>query len=61
MVETGAGPKIVFRRIEQIQIADIHYQAHGCFGFLGIGNVGNQVLPNPLQVSTLLKLSKNPD
>ena len=60
MVETGAGPKIVFRQVEQIQIVYIHYQAHGWFGFIGIGDVGNQVLPNPLQVSALLNLAHTP-
>ena len=57
MVEIGAGPKIVFRRVEKIQILDIHYQEHESFGFLGIGNVGNRVLSKSLQVSTLLNLS----
>ena len=57
MVETGTGPSIIFRRVEQIQIVDIHYQAHGSFGFLGIGNVVSYLLPKPLQVSTLLNLA----
>ena len=60
MVETCAGPTIIFRRVEQIHIVDIHYQAHGSFGFLGIGNLGNQVLPNPLQVLALLNLAHTP-
>ena len=29
MVETGAGPKINFKQVEKIWIADMHYQAHG--------------------------------
>ena len=60
MVETSAGPNIVFRQVQQIQIADMHYQAHGYFGFIGIGNVGNQVFPKPLQVSYLLNIANTP-
>ena len=37
----------------------MHHQAHGYFGFLGIGNVLNQVHPNPLVISDLKKLSNN--
>ena len=57
MVETGAGPKKRFRQVEQIHIVDTHYQARGYFGMLCIGNVGNNVLPNPLAVSYLQNIS----
>ena len=60
MVQSGAVPKNIFRRVEQIKIADIHYQAHGYFGLSGIGNVVNNVLSNPLVVSDLLSLANNP-
>ena len=33
------------------------HQAHGYFGLLGIGNVENNVLANPLVVSALQKLA----
>ena len=55
MLETDAGANNIFRQVEQIQIADMHHQAHGYFGLLGIGNVGNNALPNPLVVSALKK------
>ena len=48
----------IFRQGEQIQISDIHHQAHGYFGLLGIGNVVN-ILPDPLVVSSLRNLSNN--
>ena len=35
----------------------MNHQSHGYFGLLVIGNVGNQVLPNPLEVSDLQNLS----
>ena len=58
MLDTGAGAKKIFRKVEQIDIADIHHQAHGYFGLLVIGNVGNQVLPNPLVIPDLQKISQ---
>ena len=60
MVDTGACPNNVFRQVEKIQISDMHHQAHGYLGLLGIGNVGNQFLPKPLVVSSLQNLSNNP-
>ena len=60
MVDTGAGQKDIFRHIEQIDIADIHHQAHGYFELIGIGNVGNKFLLNPLVLSALKKLYQNP-
>ena len=59
MVDTGIGAKNVFRRLQQIHLVDTNHQANGYFGLLGFGNVGNQVLPNSLVVSTLQKLDKN--
>ena len=56
MVETGAGPNNIFRQLKKIQISDIHYQAHEFFGLIGIGNVGNNVLPKLLVVSALQSL-----
>ena len=57
MVETGGCPKNIFRQVEQIHISYIHYQAHGYFGLLGIGNVGNIVLKNSLVLSYLQKFN----
>ena len=37
----------------------MHHQAHRYFGMLGIGNVGDQVILNPLVVSALQNLSNN--
>ena len=37
----------------------MNHKAYGYFGLLGIGNVVNQVLTNPLVVSSIKKLSKN--
>ena len=53
MVNIIAGAKNFFWKKYQIQIADMNHQAHGYFGLLGIGNVGNQVIPDPLVVSNL--------
>ena len=50
MVETVVGSNTIFRQINKIQISDIHYQAHKSFGLMVIGNVGNNLLPNPLVV-----------
>ena len=57
MLETASGTNNIFRQIEHIQISDIHYQAHGYFGLTGNGNVGNDVLTNPLIVLYLLNLA----
>ena len=54
---TGVGANNIFRQVYQIQISDIHHQAHGYFGQLGMVNLGNSYLPNPLVVSTLQKLA----
>ena len=59
MVETGAGARYIFRQLDQIEIAYMHHQAHGYFGLLGIGNVVNEFLPNPLVVPPLQNLSIN--
>ena len=59
MVDTGLGDKYKFQQVEQIHIADMHHQAHGYSELIGILNVGNQVLPNPLVVSDLQKSSKS--
>ena len=56
MVENVACAKEIFRQVEHTQIADMHHQAHGYFGILRIGNVGNQVLPSPLLVSAIIGL-----
>ena len=55
MVETGTGSNNIFRHVEKIHISDMHHQAHGYFGLIGIGNVVNQVLPKPLVLSDLQK------
>ena len=44
MVVTSAYANNIFRKVEKIQIADMHHQAFGYFGLQEIGNV-NQVLP----------------
>ena len=59
MVDTGAGAKEIFRKVEQIHIVDMHHQEHGYFVLLGIINVGNQVLTNPLVVSAQQNLSNH--
>ena len=58
VVDTGTCDNNIFWQVEQIHNVDMHHQAHGYFDLLGIGNVGNQVLPNPVVVSDLQKLSK---
>ena len=60
MVETGEGPNKLFRQVEQIHIADIHYQDHEYFVLVVVGNVGNNVLPDPLVVSDLQNLAGDP-
>ena len=57
MVETGAGPKKLFKQLQQIRIVDKNNQDCVYSGLLGIGNVGNNVLPNPLVVSALKKVA----
>ena len=49
MVGTGAVAKNIFRQVEQI-LSDMYHQSHGYFVIIGIGNVGNSVLPNLLVV-----------
>ena len=60
MVETGSGPKNIFSQVDQIQIADLHYQDHGYLGLIGIENVVNNILPNPLVESDIQNLYVNP-
>ena len=55
MVQTGAGDKNIFWKVEQIFIADMHVQSHGYFGLIDIGNL--TPLPNHLERTTLKKLS----
>ena len=43
-----------------MNITDTPYQDRGYFGLLGIGNVGNNVIPNPLVVSYLQNLAGDP-
>ena len=52
MVETGAGDKTIFLKVDYIQIWDMQVQVFGYFGLQGIGNL-NQVLPNPMVVVSL--------
>ena len=59
MVDTGVGEKNIFRQAEQFQISDMHHKLHGCFVLLGIENLVDQVLPNPLVVPDLQNLSNN--
>ena len=56
MVQTGADADNIFRQIYQIQLADIHRQAHRYFGLLGIVNLVN-TLSNTLIVQALLNLA----
>ena len=60
MLETASGTNNIFRQIEHIQISDIHYQAHGYFGMIGIKNVGDYALTDPLIVSNIQILNDNP-
>ena len=39
MIYNGSGTKRIFRKVDQIQITDIHTQAFGYFGIQVIGNV----------------------
>ena len=57
MVETGACAKNIFRLVEKNQILDMHHKAYGYIGLIGIANVGNKVLTNPLVVSAPQNLS----
>ena len=59
MVVTSKGAKNIFILVEQINLEEIQKQAHGCFGLLGIGNVGITALLSPLTVSTIFHLSNN--
>ena len=59
MVETDAGAKNIFRHIEQIQISDMNHQSLRYVILLGIGNVVNKILTNPLVVLALQKLSSS--
>ena len=55
MVDNGVGTNNIFRQVEHIQISDIHHQAYGYFGLMGIVNFVS-VLPNPLVLSAILNL-----
>ena len=59
MVDTSAGVKT---KLAGIADSDrrYHHQAYKYFVLLGIGNVGNKVLPNPLVLSALQNLSSTP-
>ena len=59
MVDTGAGANNIFYEVENITILYIHHQVHGYFGLIGIGNIGNKVLPNPMVLSVLQSLSND--
>ena len=59
VVDIGTCARNIFRQVYQIHIADMYHQAHGSFGLIGIGNVGNQVLTKPLVVSGLQNLANN--
>ena len=59
VVDTSAGLNNISRQVEQIQILDMHHQSHVNFGLLGIGNVGNQFLPNTLVISALQNSDNN--
>ena len=56
MVRTCAGKKNIFSQVDQINIADMHIQAFGYFVLQVFVNI-NQVLPNPLVVSSPQNLS----
>ena len=58
IVQTGAVVKNILRQVEDIQVVDIHHQAHGYFGLTGIGNVFNH-LRNTFVVSYVLNLDTN--
>ena len=60
MVKNGAVPKEIFLQVDQTHIADIYYQVNGYFGLIAIGNVGNNVLTNPLVISDLQILAGDP-
>ena len=59
IVDTGADANNIFREVDMIQIAYINHKSHVYFGLLGIGNVGDQVLPKNLSVSDLQNLAIN--
>ena len=59
MVDAGKCSKNIFIQVEQIQIVDMHHQAHGYFVLLGIGIVKIQFLPNPLEVSDIKPFANN--
>ena len=59
IVDTGADAKTILWKVEQIQIVDMHHQAHGYFGLLIIVYVANRVVSNPFAVSALQNLAKN--
>ena len=58
MVQTSTGNKKIFRKVDQINIADMNNQAQVYFGLIGIGNL-NTPLPNPLGISYLKILDNN--
>ena len=51
--------KIIFWKVEHIQITDMHHQAHRYFSLIGIGNLINKIFPNVLVVSYLQNLANN--
>ena len=60
MVDTIAGDKNIFLQVKQIHNSDMHHQSYVYFGLLVIVNVLSQVLPNPLGVSYLKNIAKDP-
>ena len=56
MVETGTGEKNIFRKVVKTHITNNHHQTHGYFRLLGIGNILDGVLSNPLVVLTVQKV-----
>ena len=60
LVDTGSGKNKIFWRVYHIQIAYMHHETHGYFRLIGIGNLGNQILPNPFGVLALQNLDNYP-
>ena len=58
MVYTGAGAMNIFRQVYQIQFADMHHQAHGYFGLIGIGKFWESCPSKPFVSISSTKLSQ---
>ena len=50
MVDNGTSEENILWQVYKIQISDMLHQSHECSGLIGVGNVVNQVLTNPLVV-----------